>query len=252
MIELKTDCTLLARLYIACQTRGGDLDEFFSHENQSHPPSLSRLGNLRMGTKSDLVTCLSECHTSYDALPKIDALVLDGPAVVQMLKPGHVKKFSDYAQQVFFAYITSNLRNVTRLDVVFDVYRPDSLKLMTREKRGKGVRRHVSGSSNIPNNWHDFLRVDDNKTELFKYLAESMTGTEIQGKQLIATICESVTSMPHRESVILSPCTHEEADTRMLLHCLDAAQQGHQRIAIRTVDTDVVVLAVSFFSFTSM
>ena len=43
----------------------------------------------------------------------------------------------------------------------------------------------------------------------------------------------------------LAPCNHEEADTRMLLHASHAAQHGHHAILIRTVDTDVVVLAVS-------
>lgn len=43
----------------------------------------------------------------------------------------------------------------------------------------------------------------------------------------------------------LSPCSHEEADTRMLLHAAHAAKCGHTKILIRTVDTDVVVLAVS-------
>jgi len=45
----------------------------------------------------------------------------------------------------------------------------------------------------------------------------------------------------------LSPCTHEEADTRMILHSLYAARLGHEVASIRTVDTDVVVLAVVHF-----
>ena len=43
----------------------------------------------------------------------------------------------------------------------------------------------------------------------------------------------------------ISPCTHEEADTRMLLHVYHAAHHGHDKLLVRTVDTDVVVLAVS-------
>ena len=42
----------------------------------------------------------------------------------------------------------------------------------------------------------------------------------------------------------LSPYSPEEADSRMLLHETHAAQHGHHQILIRTVDTDVVVLAV--------
>ena len=47
----------------------------------------------------------------------------------------------------------------------------------------------------------------------------------------------------------LSPCTHEEADTRMLLHDADGVKQGRQKIVIRTVDTDV---AQGNYSDTSM
>lgn len=36
---LKDDCSLFSRLYISCQTREGDLEEFFRHENQPWPPS---------------------------------------------------------------------------------------------------------------------------------------------------------------------------------------------------------------------
>ena len=43
---------------------------------------------------------------------------------------------------------------------------------------------------------------------------------------------------------MMSTCSHEEADSRRLLHISHAAQQGHHQVLIRTVDTGVVVLAV--------
>ena len=43
------------------------------------------------------------------------------------------------------------------------------------------------------------------------------------------------------------PCTHEEADTRIMVHCRDAVLKGHASIAIRTVDSDVVCIAVSMY-----
>ena len=46
----------------------------------------------------------------------------------------------------------------------------------------------------------------------------------------------------------LSPCSHEEADTRLLLHARDAVQKGYRKLCIRTVDTDVVILAIAMFS----
>ena len=44
---LKEDCALFSRLYIACQSRDGNLKEFFKYEYQPWPPSLSQMGNLR-------------------------------------------------------------------------------------------------------------------------------------------------------------------------------------------------------------
>ena len=55
---LKEDCALFSRLYIACQNREGNLEDFFKFENQPWPPSLSQMGHLRGGTKADLVKCL--------------------------------------------------------------------------------------------------------------------------------------------------------------------------------------------------
>ena len=51
--------------------------------------------------------------------------------------------------------------------------------------------------------------------------------------------------IPRHTSEKLSPCSHEEADTRMMVHVADAVDKGHNSIMIRTVDTDVVVLAVA-------
>ena len=51
MSEVKSDRNLFSRLYVACQVRDGNLEEFFSYENQSCPPSLSDRGKLRLGKK---------------------------------------------------------------------------------------------------------------------------------------------------------------------------------------------------------
>ena len=42
----------------------------------------------------------------------------------------------------------------------------------------------------------------------------------------------------------LAPCIQEEASTRMILHVADAVKSGYVRI-VRSVDTDVLVLAVA-------
>ena len=42
----------------------------------------------------------------------------------------------------------------------------------------------------------------------------------------------------------MGECTHEEADTRIIVHLQHAVDTGAQKILIRTVDTDVVVLLI--------
>ena len=44
---------------------------------------------------------------------------------------------------------------------------------------------------------------------------------------------------------IFSLCSHEEADTRVFVHAMDATSQGSKSITIKANDTNVVVIAVS-------
>lgn len=46
----------------------------------------------------------------------------------------------------------------------------------------------------------------------------------------------------------MAPCSHEEADTRIMIHVFDASRHGLRRIKIRSNDTDVLVLAISIVS----
>jgi len=161
-----------------------------------------------------------------------------------MLQPGAAKTFLDYAQQVFSPYILSQLQHVRRVDIVWDEYLSESLKADTRSKRGKGVRRHIDPSIDIPGKWPEFLRIDDNKAELFSFLATSVTALDAD-KQIISTHHAEVICTQPRDISGLAPCTHEEADTRLLLHVKDAVNEGYTNVSIRTVDTDVLVLAVT-------
>ena len=93
-------------------------------------------------------------------------------------------------------------------------------------------------------NWQEFLRVDDNKTELFSFLASNVAEIDTN-KQIITTQGTGVLCSNRQNLSTLAPCTHEEADTRIFLHVKDAVQQGFNKVSIRTVDTDVVVLAIT-------
>jgi hypothetical protein len=43
------------------------------------------------------------------------------------------------------------------------------------------------------------------------------------------------------------PCSHEKADTRVFLHVRHCGKNCFRKVSIRTVDTDVLVLAIAIF-----
>jgi len=75
----------------------------------------------------------------------------------------------------------------------WDIYLEDSLKAATRSKRGQGIRRRVKPDTIIPKNWSTFLRDDNNKTELFAFLAQVndilTTFHLVRTKKLIQGLC---------------------------------------------------------------
>ena len=64
---------------------------------------------------------------------------VDGAALVNAKLPGSDKTFDDYASGVIVPHIKTCAERYSRVDVVFDVYREDSLKAETRQKRGSAV-----------------------------------------------------------------------------------------------------------------
>ncbi len=207
---------------------------------------------MRKCTKSDFVSILESTGTTKETPPAdVTAKVFDGAAVVQMMRSQAAKTYGEYSRDIFWPFIVNSQDgSVRRLDVVFDVYTERSLKAETRERRGKGVRIAVKENTPVWKNWQQFLQVDENKTELFHLLAQSLPDCPaVQSFQgvIVATDTEEVVSFGNIENHNLTPCNHEEADTRILLHVKHAAEFGHRKIAIRTVDTDVVVIAISFF-----
>ncbi|KAG7156429.1 hypothetical protein Hamer_G006188, partial [Homarus americanus] len=134
--------------------------------------------------------------------PHVTSIILDGPAVVEMLKPGSI-----------------------------------------RCNRGKGIRRRVTPSGPLPSNWQNFLRNSDNKEELFSFLSNKLCSW--LSKKVNNYKKQVLTIPPRKDTANLAPCNHEEADTRMMVHAADALECGHRRILIRTVDTDIVILAVA-------
>ena len=102
----------------------------------------------------------------------------------------------------------------------------------------------------MPKNWKDFLQVDENITEQFRFLSQEVIPLPTEeGKTIYSTIgTEVLCSLAAADVSSMAPCSHEEADTRLFVHVADAVRKGFQKVMVRTVDTDVVVLAIAMFN----
>lgn len=74
------------------------------------------------------------------------------PPIVHIVKKQTSKTFGEYARQNFVSYIRREYENQERVDVVFDIYKEDSLKSYTRQDRGTGMRQKVQPNMNLPKN----------------------------------------------------------------------------------------------------
>ena len=114
----------------------------------------------------------------------------------------------------------------------------------------EGHRYHVISQTHIPRNWNLFLRNSENKSQLFKFLAENIIRKVAleEGKQLYCSHEDIIITNPDNLHVsAISPRTHEEADTRIFVQLKDAVRKGCSNIAIRATDTDIIILASAPF-----
>ena len=186
-----------------------------------------------------------------------DIKLIDGANMVHFLRPDKgIQTFNDYAQTKILLYIVNQLSTVKRVDIIWDQYLRVSLKATTRERRGAGVRHRLPSNGNvkIPNNWNSYLCNTSNKVELFEYISGEIAQFVFEEEKISITTCgENVLQNPAPQddrSVIqsLSPCNHEEFDTRVMLHAANAVSQGCKRILMIDNDTDIIVLAVHLFA----
>ena len=84
------------------------------------------------------------------------------------------------------------------------------------------MRRRVTGTSKTPTNWRSFLRDDDSKTDLFQFLTDRICQTQTTSTILVTKEGCVICNDNHKSLAAVSPCVHEEADTRIFVHARDA------------------------------
>ena len=195
--------------------------------------------------KSQLTEILQAQVDIPERAPEGEVISVDGSAMVNTTPPRTSKTFEDYAREDILPKIKFYGTTYKRVNVVFDVYMTSSLKGEARMRRGQGIRRRVTGTSKTPTNWRSFLRDDDNKTELFQFLADRICQTQTTSTILLTKEGCVICNDNQKSLAAVSPCVHEEADTQIFVHARDAAIEGSKSLVIKANDTDIVVIAVS-------
>ena len=96
-------------MYVACQNRERDLEEFWAHENHAYSPSLSIYGEMRSTDKSDTIKIFVETSS---VKPDFTAEVLNGAAVVQAVVPKSSTNFGSITGTSLLHIFSTNTARV--------------------------------------------------------------------------------------------------------------------------------------------
>ncbi|KAJ8890090.1 hypothetical protein PR048_009597 [Dryococelus australis] len=196
-------------------------NKFQTFKRPSYPPSLCAYDFPCACNKADFIKVLQNHIPTLLPLsePSVDAKIFDGAAVFQMIKPGDAQSFQEYMDNKCLPYVEKQKNSVQRINVVWDIYKSDSLKqglMLTRKS--------------FLNFWEDTIIIGRANKEVYSTLGSTV-------------ICSS----DRMDNKSISPCNHEEADTCVFLHTVNAAKCGLPRVLIRATDIDVVVIGVSMY-----
>jgi hypothetical protein len=174
-------------------------------------------------------------------------MVIDGASLVHSTKRKH-QTFGDYAQKDFIGKFKSYSKGYRRTDVVVDTYHDGSIKSHARMKRGNGSRRRVTREGKVPKNWPNFLQNEENKEELYPFIADSIQEHPDDKVYYASRKDKAVTPNGGNPNLDTLSCNHEEADTKMFVHLYHGVKyENVKKAAILANDIDVIVIGIGLF-----
>lgn len=255
---VKADRNVLQRLLTASDAgRSIDMEKILQHELMPVPISLAAInGTLNTGNKSLMADVLTQNIVTPPDIqlgdPWKNCLVIDGQALVMALgMPQEVVTFGDFADLFVKTVLLMGSRS-SRIDVTFDRYEIVSIKSGTRKKRSEGtrsIRRVIENRSvPVPSNWQNFMSSGENKSDLEHFLSNEILLNAPTHKVIVVSggfpnKTDAKSSDETMDTTLLQ-ANHEEADTRLVLHCLHANVES---VVVASRDTDVLALLVAHF-----
>ena len=263
VVELKEDRSLFARLMMICKSRPEvDIKEaialyefsvvprslFAPDGTMLHCPCKSALMHILEKLTGESSSEVTRQTSSPNAEVQFKVAIVDGMAEIQSLdKPEWIKTCKHLAEH-FNNRLFSKYDENQEIRLIFDRCDvPSSLKSATRTRRQgleNPVYYRISDSSHIAKvPLKKLLSHTKTKAELTTFLAKKVKERgQVLRRQLVVAWgkeCEAThKDMGHLQS------DHEEADTKIILHAVDATADGATDLTIHSPDTDVLVLAI--------
>ena len=101
----------------------------------------------------------------------------------------------------------------------------------------------------LPNSWSNFIALSENKADLARFLSEELLANAPCNKEIVVAggFEDEREVRSSHVATNLNPlrATHEEADTRLVLHAINVYSDT---VVVSARDTDVLLLLVSHFS----
>jgi hypothetical protein len=263
---LRQDKNMFSRLLVAIKSRNINLQEVLKFSLGPISYSLASIdGSLAKTNKAVLLKVIEQevpnSRHIIETPPQGSALMVDGMAVLQCLKVAKIPPtFKQLAQMVLEMIVKIMLLyNSNRVDFVTDRYPDISIKNCERSRRAAAGYQRIeifSGDQKTPTQWKKFLNCGLNKEALVEFLFKSwcqaiLSITTVEVNLFIAhgdfchQLCFSNRTLPTVSPIPELTCSHEEADTRLLLHAHHAAVSGWSDVIIRSPDTDVAIISLS-------
>lgn len=247
-IMLKADRRLFGHMVLIAQNRKLDMQKVLCHPLGPLPWSLANGdGTLKKTNKSILATNLESKVSSTETISGSSAALLDAMAVIQKLR-GENHTFEELSDAIFSQMLHA-AQNCDRIDVVFDVYRNESIKSAERLSRGskEGIVFNQIRPGHKIKNWRRLLSCSESKNNLTQFLAESWKEKKrrhkLSGKTMFVTCGSQCIRLTCDGWQVIEDleCTHEEADTRLLLHAKHAARDNATLVCVAD-DTDFLTI----------